>query len=30
MNYFELYKNIYNHVKGDFRDLAELRGRRRD
>jgi len=30
MKYFELYRSIYNHVKGDFRDLAELRGKRRD
>ncbi len=29
MKYFKLYKNIYNHVKGDFRDLAELRGKYR-
>jgi sugar (pentulose or hexulose) kinase len=27
MEYFALYKQIYNHVKGDFRDLARLRDR---
>ncbi len=27
MEYFTLYKQIYNHVKGDFRDLARLRDR---
>jgi sugar (pentulose or hexulose) kinase len=25
MEYFELYKQLYEHVKGDFRSLAELR-----
>jgi xylulokinase len=30
MKYFDLYKDIYNHVKGDFRTLAELRGKTRD
>jgi xylulokinase len=25
MEYFHLYKQIYEHVKGDFRALAELR-----
>jgi len=29
MEYFQLYKNIYNHVKQDFRDLADLRTRTR-
>lgn len=27
MEYFELYKQIYEHVKGDFQDLARLRDR---
>ena len=27
MEIFELYKNLYEHVKGDFRDLAVLRDR---
>ncbi len=27
MEYFALYKNLYNHVKQDYRDLAALRGR---
>jgi len=27
MEYFGLYKQIYKHVKGDFRTLAELRNR---
>jgi len=26
MEYFELYKNLYNHVKDDYRSLAALRG----
>lgn len=25
MDYFKVYKNLYEHVKSDFRDLAELR-----
>jgi xylulokinase len=25
MEYFDLYKQVYNHVKGDYRTLAELR-----
>jgi xylulokinase len=25
MEYFGLYKQIYEHLKGDFRDLARLR-----
>jgi xylulokinase len=25
MEYFALYKQIYEHVKGDYRDLADLR-----
>jgi hypothetical protein len=25
MDYFELYKQLYGHVKSDFRDLAVLR-----
>ena len=25
MEYFDLYKRIYEHVKGDFEDLARLR-----
>ena len=29
MEYFALYKKIYEHVKGDFRDLAVLRDRER-
>jgi sugar (pentulose or hexulose) kinase len=27
MEYFEIYKNLYNHVKADYRDLAKLRHR---
>jgi ribulokinase len=27
MEYFKLYKNLYQHVKGDFKVLAELRSR---
>jgi len=27
MEYFNVYKNIYKHVKTDFRDLAKLRGK---
>jgi xylulokinase len=27
MDYFEVYKNLYNHVKSDYRDLAGLRHR---
>jgi len=27
MEYFALYKRLYEHVKGDFRELAELRDR---
>jgi xylulokinase len=30
MAYFDLYKQLYNHVKDDFRDLAELRDRTED
>ena len=25
MQYFRIYKNIYDHVKGDFQDLKEVR-----
>lgn len=28
MRYFDLYKNIYDHIKQDYRDLAELRSAR--
>jgi xylulokinase len=27
MDYFAVYKNLYNHVKGDYLDLADLRNR---
>jgi hypothetical protein len=27
MEYFKIYKNLYNHVKQDFKDLAELRNK---
>ncbi len=27
MSYFALYKQLYEHVKGDFRTLAQLRGK---
>jgi xylulokinase len=27
MDYFNLYKQLYEHVKGDFRELAHLRDR---
>jgi len=27
MEYFALYKQLYEHVKGDFQELAALRGR---
>lgn len=27
MNYFSLYKSLYEHVKGDFRSLAEIRNK---
>ena len=30
MAYFDLYKELYNHVKDDFRTLAELRDRPQD
>jgi len=30
MAYFDLYKQLYNHVKDDFRDLAKLRDRTED
>ena len=27
MEYFKIYKNLYKHVKQDFKDLAELRNK---
>jgi len=27
MEYFEIYKNVYNHLKEDFKELAKLRNK---